>query len=84
MSYVTVGNVDELRIKIPFVKEDQVELFKGNENTIIIHVGSQKRTVALPMTLAGAQLLGAEFGADCLIVKFRRKNMMAKEAEKHD
>ncbi len=73
MKYVTVDGVDELRIKMPFVEENQVELFKGNENTIIVHVGSQKRTVALPMTLANAELLGAVFDDDCLVVKFRRK-----------
>ncbi|MDD4669316.1 MAG: ArsA family ATPase [Candidatus Methanomethylophilus sp.] len=75
MKFVTVDGIDELCLKMPFVKEDQVELFKGNDNTIIIHVGSQKRTVLLPMTLAGADLLGAEFGDGCLIIKFRRKKV---------
>lgn len=63
---------DRLKIKMPFVESDQVELFKGNDNTIILHVGSQKRTVSLPMSLSGAELLGAEFGDGYLYVKFRR------------
>ncbi|AGI48256.1 arsenite-activated ATPase (arsA) [Thermoplasmatales archaeon BRNA1] len=73
MSFTTLedGTV-ELRIKMPFVDSDEVELFKGNENTIILHVGSQKRTVSLPMTLSDSELLGAEFGDECLIIKFRR------------
>ena len=63
----------ELIMKMPFVTQEQVELFKGKENTIIIHMGSQRRTVSLPTSLSGAELLGAEFGDDCLIVRFRRE-----------
>ena len=57
----------------PYVTQEQVELFKGKENTIIIHMGSQRRTVSLPTSLSGAELLGAEFGDGCLIVRFRRE-----------
>ena len=63
----------ELIMKMPFVTQEQVELFKGKENTIIIHMGSQRRTVSLPTSLSGAELLGAEFGDDCLIIRFRRE-----------
>ena len=63
----------ELIMKMPFVTQEQVELFKGKENTIIIHMGSQRRTVSLPTSLSGAELLGAEFGDGCLIVRFRRE-----------
>lgn len=63
----------ELVMKMPFVTQEQVELFKGKENTIIIHMGSQRRTVSLPTSLSGAELLGAEFGDGCLIVRFRRE-----------
>lgn len=62
----------ELLIRMPFVGQEQVELFKGKENTIIIHVGSQRRTVSLPTSLSGAELLGAEFGDGFLTVRFRR------------
>ncbi len=61
-----------LTIKMPFVPQDKVELFKGKENTIILHIGSQRRTVSLPMTLADSEILGAEFGDGCLYVRFRR------------
>ncbi len=65
---------DQLKIKMPFVDQEQIELYNGQENTIILQVGSQRRTVSLPMTLANAELLGAEFGDECLYVKFRRPN----------
>ena len=61
-----------LRIKMPFVEQDQIDLYKGRDNTIILQIGSQRRTVSLPMTLANAELLGAEFGDSCLFVRFKR------------
>ncbi len=61
-----------LTIKMPFVPHDNVELYKGKENTIILNIGSQRRTVSLPMTLADAEVLGAEFGDGYLHVRFRR------------
>lgn len=63
---------DTLRIKMPFVKQEQIDLYKGQENTIILHIGSQRRTISLPMALSGAELLGAEFGEECLYIRFRR------------
>ena len=63
----------ELRIKMPFVPKDQVELFKGKENTIIIHAGSQKRTVSLPTSLSGADVVGADFGGQARIGQFRKE-----------
>ncbi|MCQ2079531.1 MAG: ArsA family ATPase [archaeon] len=73
MSFQTLSDgTDQLKIKMPFIEQDQIELYKGQENTLVLQVGSQRRTVSLPMTLAGAELLGAEFGDQCLFVRFRR------------
>lgn len=63
---------DELRLRMPFVDRGSVELFKGNQNSIMILVGSQKRTVTLPTTLANAETLGADFEGDCLVIRFKR------------
>ncbi len=63
---------DELRLRMPFVDRGSVELFKGNQNSIMILVGSQKRTVTLPTTLANAEILGADFEGDCLVIRFKR------------
>ena len=68
-----VDGTVQLIMKMPFVEQNQVELFKGKENTIIIHIGSERRTVSLPTSLAGAELLGAEFGNGCLKIRFRRE-----------
>jgi arsenite-transporting ATPase len=72
MHFETDGDIDKLYIKMPFVEKDDVELYRGNNNSIIIKAGDQKRTVALPMTLGDAEMLGAEFGDEGLIVKFKR------------
>ncbi|MCL2296320.1 MAG: ArsA family ATPase [Methanomassiliicoccaceae archaeon] len=72
MRFETEDGIDKLYIKMPFVKIEEIELFRGNNNSIIVKAGDQKRTVALPMTLVDAEMLGAEFDNEDLIVKFRR------------
>jgi len=72
MRFEIEDGIDKLYIKMPFVDINDIELFRGNNNSLIIEAGNQKRTVALPMTLNDAEMLGAEFGYEHLIVKFRR------------
>ncbi|MCK9333507.1 MAG: ArsA family ATPase [Candidatus Cloacimonetes bacterium] len=72
MHFETEGDIDKLYIQMPFVKKEDVELFKAQDNSIIIHTGSQKRTVSLPMTFKNSEMIGAEFTDSHLIVKFRR------------
>ncbi|MCL2147980.1 MAG: ArsA family ATPase [Methanomassiliicoccaceae archaeon] len=73
MHFETEGGVDRLHVKMPFVERGEVELFRGNNNTLIIRAGAHKRTVALPMTLSDAELLGAEFDGEGLVVRFKRR-----------
>ncbi len=40
-----------ISLHMPFVEPGDVELFKGKENSITLKVGSQNRTVTLPVTL---------------------------------
>jgi len=72
MHFESDGGVDSLYIKMPFVDKGSIELFKVGDDAIIIQVGDQKRKVALPRTLNNAEMLGAEFNDDGLVVKFRR------------
>ena len=72
MRFITEDGIDKLCIKMPFIEKEEIELFRGNNNSVIIKIGNQKRTVALPMTLNDAEMLGAEFDNEELIVKFRR------------
>ena len=72
MRFLTVDGIDEMRLKMPFVKKGNIELFKGESGTLVVHVGSQKRTVSLPATLVDAEVLGAELDNEELIVKLKR------------
>lgn len=72
MYFETENGIDRLHIRMPFVEKDRIELFRTQDNSIIIHIGSQQRRVSLPMTLKDAEMLGAEFGNEDLVVKFRR------------
>jgi arsenite-transporting ATPase len=72
MRFDMVGDIDRLHIRMPFIEKDDISLFRGSNNSIIITAGSQKRVIALPMTLIDAEMLGAEFDGEDLIVKFRR------------
>lgn len=74
MRFESKGGFDLLIMKMPFVEKDMVELFKGEKDTLIIHVGSHKKTVALPLTLRNAEVIGAELKQGELTVKLKRKN----------
>ncbi|MDN5358126.1 MAG: arsenite/tail-anchored protein-transporting ATPase [Candidatus Methanomethylophilaceae archaeon] len=74
MRFETADGMDHLIIKMPFVKKDKVELFKGRGDSLIIHVGSQKRTITLPLTLKNAEVAGAELKGGELTVKLKRQN----------
>ena len=78
MRFETSGGTDNLIIKMPFVKKDKVELFKGDGDSLIIHVGSQKRTITLPLTLKNAEVVGAELKGGELTVKLKRQNADSK------
>ena len=72
MCFRSDGDVDMLVMKMPFVEASQVELFRVDATSIMVHVGSQKRTIHLPDSLISAEILGADFIDDELIIKFKR------------
>ncbi len=72
MSFHTEGGEDRLEMLMPFVDGRDVELFRIDPVTLMVHVGSQKRNLQLPDTLAHSEVSGAEFKDDKLIIRFRR------------
>ncbi len=72
LSFFSEDGFDMLSIKIPFTEKKEVELYRTKDGSLIIHVGSQKRSVTLPLTLCNAKTAGAEFRDGRLIVKFKR------------
>jgi len=79
MHFETKKDIDYLYIKMPFIEKADVELFKTHDNSIIIETSNQKRTVALPATLRGAEMLGAGFSDGNLVIRFRRQSNAGKK-----
>ncbi len=73
MRFETKDGHDYLVIKMPFVKKDMIEMFKGENDVLIINVGSHKKTVTLPLTLKDAEVIGAELDHEVLTVKLKRQ-----------
>lgn len=61
-----------LTLSMPFVDSRDVELFRIDAATLMVHVGSQKRNIMLPDVLRDAELSGADFKDNKLIIRFKR------------
>ena len=72
MTFETVDGMDLLHLKMPFVEKSDIELMKPTEDTVLVHVGSQKRSINLPLTIAKEELIGAELKNQELTIKFKR------------
>jgi arsenite-transporting ATPase len=72
MRFETKGDMDFLIMKMPFVTGDKIELFRLDNATLMVHVGSQKRNIQLPDSMVNKEIAGAEFKGDELIISFRR------------
>ncbi len=73
MAFSTVDGKDILELRMPFVDSRDVELFRIDPSTLMVHVGSQKRNIQLPDVLVHSDIDGAEFKDDKLIIRFRRQ-----------
>ena len=73
MRFETGDGEDRIILKMPFVEKSDIELLKPKEDTILIHVGSQKRVINLPLTVAKEELIGAELRDGELKIRFRRE-----------
>lgn len=60
-------------LDLPFTKKEDIDLFKSKDDSVIVHVGSQKRNVSLPDVLKKAKMTGAELKDQKLIIKFEKE-----------
>jgi arsenite-transporting ATPase len=72
LRFESSDGIDRMIMKMPFVSGGDIDLFRIDTSTLMIHVGSQKCNVQLPDSLIGAEILGAEFKNDELIISLRR------------
>ena len=62
-----------IHMDLPFTDKSQIELFKAKDDSVIIHVGSQKRNVALPDSMRHAKMAGAELKDGTLTISFKKE-----------
>lgn len=74
LRFGTEGGAYVIEMRMPFVDSRDVELFRIDRGTIMVHVGSQKRNLQLPDVMLGAEIEGAEFKDDKLLIRFKREN----------
>ena len=63
------GGAYNLMIKLPFVRKDEVDLFK-EEGELVVRIGSFKRHVFLPRSLTNLKPSGASLEEDTLTIRF--------------
>jgi len=68
-----------LRIKLPFVESDEVQLYKRTDE-LIVRVGGYKRHVLLPPRLAHHQPEKAKLQAGSLVITFRGEDAKEKKS----
>lgn len=81
MRFETKDGIDMIYLKMPFVEKKDVELLMSPDGALMIHVGSQRRTVNLPLTMMSEEPIGAELKEHELIVKFKRRSNNGSEEE---
>ena len=72
MRFETADDCHKLIIRMPFVDKSDVEVFRIDQSTVMVHVGSQKRNILLPDALAHSDVIGAGFKDNELIIRFKR------------
>lgn len=64
------GELFLLKIKVPFIAKEDVEIYRRGEELLIV-AGQWKRTVFLPQVLAMRETIGASFNNNEIQIKFR-------------
>jgi len=62
-----------LSLKLPFAAKGDIELYRPQDTSLIVQIGSHRRNIDLPLALKDAKLIGAEMVDDTLKIKFGRE-----------
>lgn len=68
------GDDYELKMKLPFITKDYIDLFK-DEGDLVIRIGSFKRHVFLPRSLFLRKPAGAKLDEDILTIRFPKDDL---------
>ncbi len=69
-SFTAVGGQYEVRLRMPFVQKGEIGLFKKSDE-LVIEVGTLRRHVGLPTTMAAMVPVKARMEQDVLVVEMR-------------
>ncbi len=67
-----------LSFDLPYATKEEVSLMR-NRDELIIHVGSYRRNIILPRTLAGLSVKGAKLENRRLVIRFHSEDALANE-----
>lgn len=70
--YTKEGNYGYLRLKLPFLSKEHLDLYRGNDE-LIVRVGSFKRHIPIPRAFLSLQIKGAKIEGDKLWVTFQEE-----------
>ncbi|NLL94900.1 MAG: ArsA family ATPase [Thermoplasmatales archaeon] len=71
LSFTETDDGMTMRLYLPFVGKEDVELFKSGDSGILIHMGDLKNRITLPKAYSGAKLTGADMEGGALVIRFR-------------
>lgn len=71
LTFSESGGEKTMRLRLPFVSKNDVELFKSADDAILIHMGDLKNRIPLPWAHTGIKLAGADMEGDALVIRFR-------------
>jgi arsenite/tail-anchored protein-transporting ATPase len=69
-SFAVVDGHHEVRLRMPFVQKGEIGLFKKNDE-LVVEVGTLRRHVGLPTTMANLMPTKARMDQDMLVVEMR-------------
>jgi arsenite-transporting ATPase len=58
-----------LRLKLPFLRKEEVDLFQRGEE-LVVSIGNFRREIVLPRALLGLTVIGAKVEEGALVVRF--------------
>jgi len=73
LRFESEGKEHRIVMDLPFTEKGDVQLFRAKDDSVIVQVGSQKCNIALPDTLRGAKMKGAELTEHKLIIRFEKE-----------
>lgn len=81
MRVTSAGGENVLGLKLPFVADQNLELYT-RKDVLVVQLGAFKKSIVLPYALANSRLLGAEMDGPWLNVRFEGEEIGEKKGRK--